>query len=37
MKIAGRREMKIVSYESLGIPLTEQVRTFRKNWLDSKR
>jgi S1-C subfamily serine protease len=37
MKIAGRREMKIVSYESLGIPLTEQVRTFRKNWLDSRR
>jgi predicted metalloprotease with PDZ domain len=37
MKIAGRREMKIGSYESLGIPLTEQVRTFRNNWLDSKR
>jgi len=37
MKIVGRADMKIVSHESLGVPVTEQVRAFRKNWLDSKR
>jgi predicted metalloprotease with PDZ domain len=35
--IRGRRDMKVSTYESLGIPLTPQVIAFRKRWLDSKR
>jgi predicted metalloprotease with PDZ domain len=37
MTLRGRRDIKVSTYESLGIPLTPQVIAFRRNWLDSKR
>lgn len=37
MKLRGRREMKVSTYESLGLPVTEQMREFRKSWLESRR
>jgi len=36
MTIRGRRGMKIVSYETAGIPITDAIRSFRKSWLGSK-
>lgn len=36
MTIRGRREMKIATYESLGLPVTPKVLEFRKSWLESK-
>ncbi|HZJ01155.1 MAG TPA: PDZ domain-containing protein [Gemmatimonadaceae bacterium] len=35
--IRGRREMKVASYESLGLPVTPTIMEFRKSWLGSKR
>ena len=37
MTIRGRREMKVQSYESLKLPLTQKIEEFRKSWLGSKR
>ena len=37
MTIRGRREMKVASYESLGLPVTPTIMEFRKSWLGSKR
>jgi predicted metalloprotease with PDZ domain len=36
MKLVGRNAMKVVSYESAGIPITDAIRAFRRDWLASK-
>jgi predicted metalloprotease with PDZ domain len=36
MTLRGRRGMKVVSYESAGIPVTEAIRAFRRSWLGSR-
>ncbi|HEU4878866.1 MAG TPA: PDZ domain-containing protein [Gemmatimonadaceae bacterium] len=36
MTIRGRRGMKVVSYESAGMPVTEAIRNFRRSWLGSR-
>lgn len=37
MTIRGRRPMKLVTFESLGIPLPEKAAEFRRSWLGSRR
>jgi Predicted protease with the C-terminal PDZ domain len=36
MKLTGRTSMKVVSFESAGIPVTDAIRAFRRDWLGSK-
>jgi predicted metalloprotease with PDZ domain len=36
MTIRGRRAMKIVTYESIGVPVTPEIARFRESWLGSK-
>jgi predicted metalloprotease with PDZ domain len=37
MKLIGRQAVRITSYETAGLPVTDQMREFRKSWLGSKR
>jgi predicted metalloprotease with PDZ domain len=37
MTFRGRRALKLVTYETAGLPITDQIRQFRKAWLGSKR
>jgi predicted metalloprotease with PDZ domain len=37
MTLRGRRALKLVTYESAGLRITDQIRLFRKSWLESKR
>jgi len=36
MTIAGRQGMKVVSFETAGLPVTDAIRAFRTDWLGSK-
>jgi predicted metalloprotease with PDZ domain len=36
MKLVGLPPVRVVTYESLGMPVTEGMRTFRRNWLESR-
>lgn len=36
MNLVGRNSMKVVSFESTGIPVTDAIRSFRRDWLGSK-
>jgi predicted metalloprotease with PDZ domain len=36
MTIRGRRSKKIVTFESIGVPLTPEITRFRESWLGSK-
>jgi predicted metalloprotease with PDZ domain len=36
MKLVGMTPMKIVSFENQGIPVTDAIRAFRRDWLGSK-
>ena len=37
MTIRGRRPMRVVTFESLGLPVSGKVSEFRRSWLGSKR
>jgi S1-C subfamily serine protease len=37
MRIRGRRGMKVVTYESAGLPVTPGITRFRQSWLGSKQ
>ena len=37
MKLRGQRGMKIVTYETAGLPITPEIRRFRQSWLGSKQ
>lgn len=37
MKIVGRRGMRIISYETAGLQVTDAMRAFRQSWLGSAR
>ena len=36
MKLVGMNPMKVVSFESAGMPVTDAIRAFRRDWLGSK-
>ncbi|HEX6573421.1 MAG TPA: PDZ domain-containing protein, partial [Gemmatimonadaceae bacterium] len=36
MKIRGRKSMKVVTYESAGIPVTPEITRFRESWFGSR-
>jgi predicted metalloprotease with PDZ domain len=37
MKLVGRREITLSTYEKAGRPVTDAIRKFRHSWLDSRR
>jgi predicted metalloprotease with PDZ domain len=36
MRLVGRNAMRVVSFESTGMPVTDAIRAFRSDWLGSK-
>ena len=36
MPVVGRQTMKIMTFETAGLPITDAIRAFRKDWLGSK-
>ena len=36
MTLVGRKSMRIVTYETAGLPITDEMRAFRKSWLGSR-
>lgn len=37
MKLIGRKALRIVTFETAGMPVTDEMRAFRKSWLGSQR
>jgi predicted metalloprotease with PDZ domain len=37
MKIRGRRDMKVITFEKAGLPVTPEIQRFRQSWLGSRK